>query len=73
MASAALDSGTYSEVADKSITVGIFLRDRWLPAARSGATKAGTPRRSNTIARYEIAVNSWLVPHSEAPRIMRGG
>jgi integrase len=66
----AISAGTYTEVQDKTMTVGTFLLDRWLPAARSGATKQGTPRRSNTLAQYEIAVRSWLVPHLGGVRLV---
>lgn len=66
---ASIDAGSYSEIADKTLTVGRFLVDHWLPTVRSSATRAGTPRRSSTIAQYEVAVRSWLVPHLGGVRL----
>lgn len=66
----AINAGTYSEIADKSITVGTFLADRWLPAARTGATRQGTPRRTATVEQYRIAVEAWLVPHLGGVRLV---
>ncbi len=67
---AALGDGTYSEVLNKKITVAQFLREHWLPAARTGSTKSGTPRRSSTLKQYEIAVESWLIPHIGGVRLV---
>lgn len=55
--------GTWSEAKDKRLTVGAFLTDHWLPAARSQAVRAtGKPRRASTLAWYETVVSRWLVP-----------
>ncbi|OJY40306.1 site-specific integrase [Pseudonocardia sp. 73-21] len=67
---AAIGDGTYTEVQDKTMTVAQFLRDHWLPAARTGATKSGAPRRASTVAQYEIAVEKWIIPHIGGVRLV---
>ncbi len=68
---AEVDQGTYTEAsAGKALTMERFLLDHWLPAARTGATKSGAPRRPSTVAQYETVVNSWLVPFLGSRRLV---
>ena len=67
---AAIGDGNYTEVQNKMLTVAQFLRDHWLPAARTGATKSGAPRRASTVAQYEIAVEKWIIPHIGGVRLV---
>lgn len=66
----ALGDGSYSEVQNKVMTVAQFLRNHWLPAVRTGATRQGTPRRASTVAQYECAVEKWLIPHIGGHRLV---
>ncbi|WP_433781594.1 tyrosine-type recombinase/integrase [Actinomycetospora sp. CA-101289] len=61
---AAINDGSYTEVTDKTITIGRFLTDVWLPAIRTG------DRRPSTIASYECAVDKWITPHIGGIRLV---
>jgi integrase len=65
-----LGAGTYTEPADKRITLKSYLTTVWLPAVRTGSTRSGAPRRASTIASYEIAVDKWIVPHIGGERLL---
>ncbi len=67
---AAVQSGSYSEPADKKITIGNFLVEHWLPVVRSGATKSGERRRESTLLSYSLTVEKWLAPHIGGERLL---
>lgn len=67
---AAVQSGSYSEPADKKITVADFLAEHWLPVVRSGATKSGEKRRESTILSYRLTVEKWIVPYIGGERLL---
>ncbi len=67
---AAVQSGSYSEPADKKITVANFLADHWLPVVRSGATKSGERRRESTLLSYRLTVEKWIVPYIGGERLL---
>lgn len=59
---AEVQQDSFVEPRDKALTVKDFLEHHWLPAARSEATKSGTPRRESTVETYRVAVERWLLP-----------
>lgn len=62
--------GTWREAKDKHLTVGAFLTEYWLPAARHQAVGAdGEPRRESTTSWYETVVDKWLIPHIGGQRL----
>ncbi len=67
---AAIGDGSYTEVTDRAITVGQYLQHQWLPSVRSAGTRSGEPRRASTVASYEVAVESWIVPHLGGVRLV---
>jgi len=51
---AAVQDGSFSEVADLKITVNAYVREHWLPSL---------DLRTATIAQYRHAAEAWILPH----------